>query len=212
MMEVWIACEKSIEWYGCIQVKTRHVAQYDCLTNIWVYSRLLPQKQRKPNFYLDKYTPAQWYGSQVVGLNSIKKVVSDISEQANIDRFFTNHSLFCTSATRLFRSGVDRTLIKEFTGHLSDAIDNYQVTSDQQRENISKVIGGEVNETVISCKESELKVVMKETNQLTPMSCECNKTHFKITESDELGSMISSIVKARGSGKVKIKIEIGFGD
>ena len=44
-------------------------------------------------------------------------------EKANILGFFTNHSLRCNSGTRLFQSGVDRKLIKESTGHCSDAVD-----------------------------------------------------------------------------------------
>ena len=99
------------------------------------YISLLPvakKETKKPNFYLcslEKKTPAQWYWEQVVGLNTLKKVVSEMSKKANLEGFFTNHSLRRTSTTRLFRQGVDRKLIKEFTGHSSDALDQYQITS-----------------------------------------------------------------------------------
>ena len=56
--------------------------------------------------------------------------------------FFSNHSLRRSSTTRLFHAGVDRKLIKEFTGHVSDAVDNYQVTSDAQRQQLSEIISG----------------------------------------------------------------------
>ena len=64
---------------------------------------------KKPNFYLrslDKITPAQWYGEQVMGLNTLKKVVKEMLKNINFEGFFSNHSLRRTSTTRLFRGGV----------------------------------------------------------------------------------------------------------
>ena len=113
------------------------------------YMSLVPPvtaKSKKHNFYLrslEKVSPAQWYSEQVLGLNNIKGVVKSLLKSAKLDGYFTNHSLRCTSTTRLFREGVDRKLIKEFTGHTSDAVDLYQVTSDKQREVMSKIVGGE---------------------------------------------------------------------
>ena len=98
-------------------------------------------KTKKFNFYLrslEKPTPSQWYGEQIVGKNSLRNVVSAMLKDAKLDGFFTNHSLRRTGTTRLFQKGVDRKLIKEFTGHTSDAVDNYQVTSDAQREEMSR--------------------------------------------------------------------------
>ena len=61
-------------------------------------------------------------------------------KDANIEGFFTNHRLRRTGGTRLFRAGVDRKLVKEVTGHRSDAVDAYQITSDEQRKHMSRVI------------------------------------------------------------------------
>ena len=100
------------------------------------YVSLLPPvnpKTGKSNFYLrglDRITSAQWYGEQVIGKNTLRKVVSSMLKSANLDGYFTNHSLRRKSATRLFQAGVDRKLVKEFTGHVSDAMDKYQVISD----------------------------------------------------------------------------------
>ena len=41
--------------------------------------------------------------------------------------------------TMLFNAGVNRKLVKEFMGHTSDAVDQYQIASDDQ---ISNIIGG----------------------------------------------------------------------
>ena len=38
---------------------------------------------------------------------------------------------------------MERKLVKKFTGHTSDAVDQYQITSDKQREKISSIISGE---------------------------------------------------------------------
>ena len=110
------------------------------------YISLLPPVKatsKKGNFYLrslEKYNQAQWYGEQVVGLNSIRRVMSDVCEKAKIKGFITNHSLRRTGTTRLFTKGVERTLIKEFTEHRSDAVDAYAVTSHEQREKLSNIL------------------------------------------------------------------------
>ena len=63
------------------------------------YISLLPPVKptsKKCNFYLrslDKKTPAQWYGEQVVGLNSIRKVMKQLLEGTETEGFFSNHSL-----------------------------------------------------------------------------------------------------------------------
>ena len=93
------------------------------------YISLLPLTKpttEKFNFYLrglDKTTPAQWYGEQVVGLSMIRKTMQEICKKAKVEGFITNHSLHRTGTTKLFVNDVDRKLIKEFTGHTSGAVD-----------------------------------------------------------------------------------------
>ena len=92
------------------------------------YLSLCPPVAKKENFYLQslqKLSPTQWYSVQVVGQNSISKVVKKLMQDAGIQGFFTNHSARCTGGTHLFRAGVQRKLVKETTGHSSDAIDKY---------------------------------------------------------------------------------------
>ena len=112
------------------------------------YISLCPEirsEKLRCNFYvrsLERPNPAQWYSNRVVGVNTLRKYVQEMLKSAKLDGFFTNHSLRRTSTTRLFQAGVDRKLIKEFTGYCSDAVDQYQITSDTQRENMSKSIDG----------------------------------------------------------------------
>ena len=103
-------------------------------------------KNKKFNFYLRslvRCTPSKWYGEQVVAINSLRKVVQTLLKDAKLNGYFTNHSLRRSGTTRLFHKGVDRKLIKEFTGHSSDAVDNYQVMSDDQRAQMSRIIQGQ---------------------------------------------------------------------
>ena len=101
--------------------------------------------KRKANFYLrplEKPNSAQWYSCRVLGINSIRKVVSQMLKDAKLDGYFTYHSLQRSATTILFQAYVDRKLVKEFTGHASDAVDQYQITSDKQREGMSKIMAG----------------------------------------------------------------------
>ena len=111
-------------------------------------------KTKKLNFYLrslDKPSLTQWYGEQVVGLNTLRKVTGNLLKSVHLDGHFTNHSLRRSGMSRLFQSGVDPKLIREFTGHCSDALHDYEVTSDQQRQQMSNIIQGEV------CSETQEK-------------------------------------------------------
>ena len=108
------------------------------------YMSLCPPvgKNSKANFYLrrlEKTNPAQWYSTRVLGINAIRKTVQEMVKSVRLDGFFTNHSLRRSGTTRLFQAGVDRKIIKEFTGHSSDAVDNYQVTSEEQRHELSSI-------------------------------------------------------------------------
>ena len=96
------------------------------------YLNLLPVGGSKPNFYLHslrKPKPSVWYCSTPLGVNKVRQVVCDMLKDAGLDGFFTNHSLRRTAATRLFHAGQNVKLIKEITGHISDAVEKYEVTS-----------------------------------------------------------------------------------
>ena len=110
------------------------------------YMSLLPpvkSESSKHNFYLrplEKPNPACWYSSQEVGLNTLRKTIGEIVKETKTEVFFTNHSLHRTSTTHLFQVGVPKKIIREFTGHRSDALAKYEVTSEDQKESLSKII------------------------------------------------------------------------
>ena len=112
------------------------------------YLSLVPKKGSKPNFYLHSMkrpTPTCWYNTCPLGINKVRSAVSQMLKDAGLDGFFTNHSLRRTAATRLFRAGKDVKLVKEITGHVSNAVEKYEITSDQQRMELSSIIQGEQN-------------------------------------------------------------------
>ena len=57
------------------------------------------------------------------------------------DVYYTNHSLRCTCATRLFQSGRDEQEIMAITGHRStDGVRVYKEISHEQEYQLSKII------------------------------------------------------------------------
>ena len=80
--------------------------------------------KHKPDFYLralEKANPAQWYSTCVLGIISIRKQ---------------------SGTSRLFQVGLYHKIVKEFMGHASDAVHQYQITSDDQRKSVSEIIAG----------------------------------------------------------------------
>ena len=188
------------------------------------YISLCPEvgNKGKSNFYLrplEKINPAQWYSSRVMGVNAIRKVVGKMLKSAKLDGYFTNHSLRRSATTRLFRAGVDRKLIKEFTGHSSDAVDKYQITSDEQRKEMSSIISGNNEKEVAKQDNEKLEPFEISSFEVTvngdgpnKMSCTCRKNNVKLTESDKIAQLVGKLLDGRTSGKATIKLEIDFHD
>ena len=186
------------------------------------YISLLPpvRKGRKANFYLrslEKYIPAQWYGEQVVGLCSIRKIMSSLCKRAGIEGFFTNHSLRCSGTTRLFQAGIERKLIKEWTGHVSDAVDANQVTSDEQRQKLSELIAGVVpdksgespkkNDGVEVC---QLEMSVGEKSKKFHLGCDCGLKEIKVSEIGEIGKFLEKVLASKKGCRATVKLQIEF--
>ena len=191
------------------------------------YMGLCPPYYKKANVYLQglvRTNPAVWYGEQVVEINSIRKVVRNLLCSADIDGYFTNHSLRRSGCTRLFQAGVERKIVKEISGHRSDAIDQYENTSEMQKQKVSNVIanvkcskGKEISHADSEeSVESNDKTTIDDVQVVSSFSlngkgtCSCKKTYNE--NSNNLGEMIESILRANAKvgkkAKVKIEIEI----
>ena len=185
----------------------------------------LTKPSMKPNFYLhslERTNPAQWYSTQVVGLNTLKKTVGEMLKNTKLDGFFSNHSLRRTGISHLFQAGVPRKLIKKYSGHRSEALDRYQIPSEKQIQEISSVLAGpstskndremsKVSESAASSKKFQFAMSSKESNNVNCMSLEAKKDN-KSNSTDKVTQLISNIVNAKKGGKTVVKIEIEFHD
>ncbi len=90
-----------------------------------------------------KVTAHTWYQDCPLGVNAVAKVINTLMTRAGIPGRFTNHSLCVTAATRMFNTGVEEQVVKECTGHKSDAIRAYKRTSDTVLEQAERAAIGE---------------------------------------------------------------------
>ena len=173
---------------------------------------------KKANFYLQsrqKVSPCCWYQREVLGENSIGKVIGNLMESAGYTGFFSGHSLRRTGGTRLFQAGVQRKLVKEVTGHASDAIDNYQITSDDQRAAMSKILQGQnttkiaPTSTVSKVSGDAIKTEVSISESQSVSKKNMNECKGCLNKKSEVGGLIEQIVSSvNANGKAKIKIEI----
>ena len=187
------------------------------------YMNLLPVEGKKRNLYLQTLKvprPNCWYSSTPLGINKVRAVVGSILKKSGLDGFFTNHSLRRTCATRLFQAGQSVKIVKEITGHVSDAVHKYQTTSDEQRMAVSKIIQGDVCEKKLS-EAPEMEVVEQpkelsndEKFKLKPLKLPVivhnPQAESDVTEksNEDVGSIIQKAIKAVGARKAKLKIEV----
>lgn len=83
------------------------------------------------------------FSKQVVGRNTLAKIIPDMMKEAGIDtsdRNITGHSGKVTCATRLYQEGFDEQAIKSRTGHRSDAVRFYKKPSLEMQSSISKCL------------------------------------------------------------------------
>ena len=169
------------------------------------YLSLLPKKGSKPNLYLHSMkrpTPHCWYNTCPLGINKVRSAVSQMLKDAGLNGFFMNHSLCRTAATRLFRAGKEVKLVKEITGHVSNAVEKYEITSDQQQMELSSIIQGEVND-VKSVK--DVKVVEKQ-EENGPKDVNAVRSN----SSENIANVIESAVTSAGGQRCHLTIHVDF--
>ena len=107
--------------------------------------KLSPEALEKDTFYIQPVASFDgskpWYTAKAIGKNTLAKMVKEICVDASICGRKTNHSLRATGVSDLFQAGVPDKIIKERSGHLSmDGLHQYQRTTSEQEENVSKVL------------------------------------------------------------------------
>ena len=91
-----------------------------------------------------------WYRRKFLGHNTLKTMVKVLTDEAGIGSRgkFSNHSLRASTATRLFRDGVDEQLIAEQTGHRStSALRRYKRADSNLKQTVSDIIQGNIPDT-----------------------------------------------------------------
>ena len=90
----------------------------------------------------------------------MRLTVGRLLKNAKLDVFFSNHSLRHSGTTHLFQAGIDRKIVKEYTGHRSDAVDQYHITSDQQHPHLSSILQGKGKQGTVSRPESDVQITV----------------------------------------------------
>ena len=140
-----------------LRVKPKVVRAYEnlhepsrCIVNLYKkYCSVCPRSDKDAFYKQELKVPNGdvWFSKQAKGVHSLRSMVSDMCKEAGITGHRTNQSLRATAASRLYQNGVDEQLIQEVTGHRSSAVRSYKRTADDQRREISAILGGAKAET-----------------------------------------------------------------
>ena len=131
---------KTVPVFSCPDARPR------CLVYLLdKYFEKLPAKaDRLDVFYLRPrvtFTPdSVWYDCVPVGIHKLKKFMDSMCSEAGIQEKKTNHSLRATGATALFNAGVPEKVIREVTGHRSNALLTYQRPTLEQKQEASSIL------------------------------------------------------------------------
>ena len=98
-----------------------------------------------PRFYVQtdpKWEPGSdyWYTNRPMGKNTLGGYIEDMMKRGGVEGNFKNHSMRKSTCTRLFRKGVDPQLIKEQTGHKSEAVMLYKKSNLKQKKEVSDML------------------------------------------------------------------------
>lgn len=87
------------------------------------------------------YLILDWFTANPVGHNPLGQTVRRLCQKADIEGYFTNHSLRATTATRGLEGGVPEKFIMERTGHRDPrSLQRYQRPSIEVKRAISKCL------------------------------------------------------------------------
>lgn len=132
------------------QVSEKNIVHYDSDSSVATYKLLKLYFERlhacgiiDGPFYrrpLVEHCNRPRYGVSPIGVHSISKLLPAAAKKAKIpnSKNITGHSGKVSCATTLYRKNFDEKLIRERTGHRSNALENYKRTSSEQKKEVSK--------------------------------------------------------------------------
>ena len=126
-----------------------------------------------------------------------------LCEIAKIEGKFSNHSLRATSTTRMFQQSVPEQVIKEITGHKSDAVRLYKRTNnDLLKQGGLSICGSNVEQNEINQTKDVQNVEHKSVDIESETSVKVDNT---IKESLSACQMIKNVVRTRMEMRKKNK-------
>ena len=133
------AGNKSVPIYACPENQPKFLVY---LLDFY-FSKFPPKGFDMDVFYLrpKKFAPESlpWYDCAAVGRCKLDKFMQVMCEEAGVEKK-TNHSLRATGCTALFNAGVPEKMIRDVTGHRSNAIQLYERPTEEQKKHVSKVM------------------------------------------------------------------------
>ena len=117
----------------------------------------------------------------------VYKVIKGMCKEAKIKGLFSGHSLRRSSTTRMFQGGIDKKIIREVTGHQSHALDAYEITSAEQKRQVSEVMAHNPANLSVDLTKKPNVASATVTNDLG--------TEYSNINADNVGSMVNDIVK-----------------
>lgn len=122
-----------------------------CLVDVYsVYIRLAKVKNNNgAGFYFRPNSKDLAFDKSPVGVNTLSKILPNMCKCLGF-RVKTSHSLRVTCATTLFQRGIEEKLIRERTGHRSNALLAYEKSSIEQQQTVSDALGPEKRDSIVS--------------------------------------------------------------
>jgi integrase len=128
----------------CYEIGAKHER---CLVDIYrLYIRLVQTVAKQCQaFYFRPSTKKFGYEKSLVGINTLNKMLPEMCQAVGVRRK-TTHSLRVTCSSSLFNVGVEEKIIRQRTGHRSDAaIFHYEKPTEENIAKVSAILGPNSN-------------------------------------------------------------------
>ena len=160
-----------------------------CLVELYkLYFQLVKYEGSKVDaFYLRPNMKYLSFSNSPVGVNTLSDILPDMCRAVGI-KVKTSHSLRVTCATVLFQHGVGEKLIRDRTGHRSNALFKYEKANKEQISNVSRILGSStsvenveensVEDVNVSSTSVTEECVANAINLRSPYCVNCNVNFF----------------------------------
>ena len=168
------------------------------------YCELLPVGGKHEELYLyerKELLSGLWFCDACIGINPLRCTVKKILEMAGFTNGnFRNHSLRSTCCTILYDARKDEQLIKEISGHRSNAVRNYKKTSSNLRRDLSECLQTMSKEIEKKTVKEEVEVT-KEVNRKVCHEFKGKRGAYHICE------MINKMQEVNKAKRIKLELE-----